>query len=126
LKRDWEIIRELLTKVEECTLPTEQVGLSNFPAERHAEVSYHMALLIEAGLVHGKMSGSIGPSVAQFIARRLTWEGHEFIDSIRSDTVWKKTTKTITDQGISMTFDLVKEVAKEAASALVKAAMGGG
>lgn len=125
MKRNWDTIRELLTKVEECTLPTQMIRLSSFPSERAAEVSYHMALLIEAGLVKGNIIQEMGPAARDFMAQRLTWEGHEFLDGIRSDTVWQKTKKTFTEHGISMTFDLVKTVAKEAAVALMKATLGG-
>jgi Hypothetical protein (DUF2513) len=125
MKRNWETVRELLAKVEECSLPVEMVRLSDFPTERAAEVSYHMSLLIEAGLVKGQMVQTNGPEVKDFFGQRLTWEGHEFLDSIRSDTVWAKTKKVFVEQGVSMTFDLVKSVAKEAAVALMKGALGG-
>jgi hypothetical protein len=125
MKRNWETIRELLTKVEECTLPGEQVRLSSFPKERSAEISYHMALLFEAGLVHGQMSQTLGPSVKDFLAQRLTWDGHEFLDSIQSDTVWNKTKKVFTEQGVTMTIDLVRDVAKKAAASFLAAAMNG-
>ena len=84
MKRNWEIVRELLAKVEESTLPTEMVRLSNFPAERAAEVSYHISLLIEAGLVKGQVAHTIGLEVKDFFAQRLTWEGQEFLESIRA------------------------------------------
>ena len=84
-----------------------------------------MQLLIEAGLVKGQVVGTIGPEVKDFFGQRLTWEGHEFLDAIRSDTVWNKTKKIFTEQGVSMTFELVKTVAKEATSALMKGALGG-
>jgi hypothetical protein len=126
MKRDWELIRELLTKVEACTLPTEQVHLSHFEAEQQAAVSYHMELLIEAGLVDGSMSRTMGPNITRFVVRRLTWDGHEFLESIRSESIWSKTKSTLSENGISMTFDLIKEVAKEAGAALIKGALGGG
>lgn len=125
MKRNWDTIRELLAKVEECTLPVEIVRLGDFPADRAAEISYHMALLIEAGLVKGQMVKTIGPEVKDFIADKLTWNGHEFLDSIRSDTVWQKTKKLFAEQGISMTLDLVKEGAKQVASALLGGTIGG-
>ena len=125
MKRNWDTIRELLTKVEECTLPTDMVRLLNFPQERAAEISYHMALLIEVGLVKGQLMQTIGPEVKDFIAQRLTWQGHEFLDSIRSDTVWEKTKKVFLDRGVEMTFDLVKTIAREAAAAILKGALGG-
>ena len=124
MKRNWDTIRELLTKVEECTLPVEMVRLSTFASERAAEISYHMSLLIEAGLVKGQMSQTIGPEVKDFFAQRLTWDGHEFLDSIRSDTVWAKTKKVFLDKGVEMTFDLVKAIAKEAAATIIKGAFG--
>lgn len=125
MKRNWETIRELLSKVEECTAPTDTVRLNSFPSERAAEISYHMSLLIEAGLVNGQESKTIGPAIKDFIAQRLTWEGHEFLDAIRSDTVWQKTKKRFVEQGISMTFELVKAVAKEAAVSLIKGTLVG-
>lgn len=126
MKRNWDTIREILIKVEECTLPTEMVRLSNFPPERAAEISYHAAILIEAGLVNGQMVQTLGPTVKDFFAHRLTWEGHEFLDSIRSNTVWEKTKKTFVDKGIEMTFDLVKAGASQIAGAIMKGALGGG
>jgi hypothetical protein len=125
MKRNWDVIRELLAKVEECTLPTDMVRLADFPEERQAEISYHMALLIEAGLVQGQVVKTIGPEVKDFFAQKLTWSGHELIDSIRSDTVWNKTKKVFVEKGVDMSIDLIKSVAKEAAAGLIKGALGG-
>ena len=125
MKRNWDTIRELLTKVEECTLPTEVVRLSNFPKERAAEISYHMILLIEVGLVTGFVDATISREAKDFTGQRLTWQGHEFLDAIRSDTVWNKTKKVFGDKGLEMTFDLIKSIATEAASAILKGALGG-
>lgn len=125
VKRNWDTIRELLTKVEECTLRSDVVRPSHFPSEREAEVSYHMSLLIEAGLVTGRMVVLMNQPIDDFHAQRLTWEGHEFLDSIRSDTAWARTKKTFLDKGVDMSFDLVKAYAKDAAATLLKGALGG-
>lgn len=125
MKRDWDIIRSILVRVEEMPPEEGALQLSAFPIEQRAAVSYHMELLIEAGLVSGKMSKTLGPGPFNFIAMRLTWQGHEFIDAIRSDTVWQKTKKSFVSNGISMTFDLVKSVATDIASAYIKAVVGG-
>ena len=122
MKRNWETIRELLIKVEECTLPTENVRLNQFPKEKAAEVSYHVRLLIDAGLINGSMSQTIGPDVKDFYATGLTWQGHEFLDSIRSNQVWEKTKSTFLEKGIEMTFDLVKSGSTQIAAAILKAA----
>jgi len=125
MKRNWDVIRELLMKVEECTLPSEMIRISHFAAERAAEISYHMTLLIEAGLVKGQVLQTLDPGPKDFFAQRLTWEGHEFLDAIRSNTVWERTKKLFLEKGLEMTFDLVKSAAKEIAAVVVKGALGG-
>ena len=125
MKRNWDVVRELLTKMEECSGPGDTLSLSSFPSERSAEVSYHAELLLEAGLVDGQMSRAISRDPHDFFLRRLTWNGHEFLDSIRSDNVWEKTKKVFVSKGIEMTVDLVKFVATEVASAVLKGAIGG-
>jgi hypothetical protein len=100
------------------------VRLSHFPIDREAEISYHMSLLIEAGLVKGKIVEMLNEPINDFHAQRLTWDGHEFLDSIRSDTVWARTKKAFLDKGVEMSFDLVKAFAKDAAVTLMKGAFG--
>jgi hypothetical protein len=124
MKRNWDIIRELLTRLEECTLRSDAIRLSHFPNDREAEISYHMVLLIEAGLVTGKANVLMNQLIADFYAERLTWEGHEFLDSIRSDTAWARTKKAFLDRGVEMSFDLVKAYAKDAAATLMEGAFG--
>jgi hypothetical protein len=70
MKRNWDVVRELLTKVEECSKPGDAIQLSAFPTERLEEVSYHMALLMEAGLVDGHVSKTSGAGPHDFLAYR--------------------------------------------------------
>lgn len=123
MKRNWDTIRELLIKIEECTLPTENVRLNHFPKERAAEISYHIRLLIDAGLINGRISETLGPEVKDFFASSLTWHGHELLDTIRSNQVWEKTKSTFLERGIEMTFDLVKSGATQIAAAILKASI---
>jgi hypothetical protein len=122
MKRNWDTIREILVRLEEIP-PEQDVRLSSFPQERAQEVSYHVELLMEAGLIHGQMSKTIGPGPHDFFAMRLTWQGHEFLDAIRSDTVWQRTKSSFLSKGLSMTFDLVKSVASDIASTYLRSTM---
>lgn len=124
MKRDWDTIREILTRLEEVTAKERCLRLSNFPADRAADISYHMELLMEAGLVKGEMSKTFGAGPYDFLAIRLTWDGHEFLDAIHSEPVWQKTKKSFVSGGISMTFDLVKSVAADIAASYLKSSVG--
>jgi hypothetical protein len=76
-----------------------------------AQAGHHMALLIEAGLVKGKVAaGSLAdeddepPFILLF--GRLTWAGHDFLDAARSEPVWRKALAKAKDVGstVSLTF----------------------
>ena len=117
MKRDWDLIREILTKVEDIDSNTVDVKLSDFPDDKHLAVSYHVKLLIDTGIIKGQMSPVMQSK--DFFVHSLTWEGHEFLDSIRNDTVWEKTKAIFADKGISMSIDLVKGVATKAALSIL-------
>ncbi len=125
MKRNWDTIRDILTRLEEHNSEEDWLNLSNFSQDKQSEISYHMELLIEAGLVNGQMSEEFGSGPEDFFATRLTWDGHEFLDAIRNDTVWQKTKKSFINKGLSMTFDLVKSVASDVAASYLKATIGG-
>lgn len=124
MKRNWDTIREILTRLEELPDTDQILRLGDFPPERAFEVSYHTELLIEAGLVEGQMSRTLDGGATQFMAQRLTWGGHEFLDAVRSDTVWSKTKRAFATNGVTMTFDLVKSVAADITTALIRSAAG--
>jgi hypothetical protein len=124
MKRNWDTIREVLTRLEELPNTDSTLQLSDFPNEHAYEYSYHVELLIDAGLIEGEMFRTLGRGPTDFFAKRLTWLGHELLDSIRSDTVWNKTKKTFASKGIDMTFDLVKSVASEISVALIRGTTG--
>ena len=56
---------------------------------------------------------------------RLTWDGHELLDKIKSDTVWNKTKDTIKKKGIPFVLDAVKEIATAITTAMIQSAIQG-
>ena len=111
MKRDWDIIRDILIKLDEKGPEKHSLMLSDFPGDQKAEFSYNSEIMLEAGLINGQMLKTLGPEINDFLAIRLTWNGHELLDAIRSESVWTKTKEKFLKKGISMTFDLVIAVA---------------
>ncbi|MGI9572537.1 DUF2513 domain-containing protein [Alloalcanivorax xenomutans] len=124
MKRDWDTIREVLTRLEDLPSTDSTLAISDFPEDQAYAYSYHVELLIDAGLVEGQMSRTLGRGPTDFFARRLTWRGHELLDSIRSNTVWEKTKKTFAEKGLDMTFDLVKSVASDISVGIIRGTVG--
>jgi hypothetical protein len=119
MKRNWDLIREVLIRLDEKGPEKHALRAEDFDEERHHEVAYQVELLKEAGLVDAQiMKAASGPP--DFLALRLTWEGHELLDAIRNDTVWKRTKESFLTKGLSMTFELVRSVAISIATEFLK------
>ena len=48
-----------------------------------------------------------------YMVKGLTWNGHEFLDASRNDTVWSKTKQFVADKGGNIPFQLLTEVLKK-------------
>lgn len=113
MKRDWDVIRLLLTKLEDLP-PASYLSLADFKEQETDYVyviSYHMKMLIDGGYVEGQMSCELGTAPKHFFATGLKEKGHDFLDTIRDETIWNKTKETFAAKGIDMSFETIKQVA---------------
>jgi hypothetical protein len=82
---------DALWKCEKCDFfigYPEELGILGHSRE---EFQYHLRLLTEAGLV---ASGGSGPLLSgERPVRGLTWDGHEFLENIKTDWIWEKVKK---------------------------------
>ena len=124
MKRDWDLIREILLRLEEKGPEAPTIRATDFGEERRHQAAYNVEILEEAGLIDARMAKSLN-APPDFLALRLTWSGHELLDTIRSETVWTQTKETFVSKGLSMTFDLVKSVAAGIATDVLTGKIGG-
>ena len=110
-----DLIRKMLLQIEAST---EQVRFEK------ADEAYNAALLKDAGLIVGSITpGGLG-SIVRVEANRLTWEGHEFLDSARNDTIWNKAKERIIKPGVSWTFAILGEFLKAEAQRQLASVLG--
>ena len=83
---------------------------------------HHLELLIEAGLLLGKITRSQGSRGDVIGISGLTWEGHEWIEMVRSQSVWNETKSLLLGTGGALTYELTKA----AASRILRARLDGG
>lgn len=68
------------------------------------DVTYTCAKLIEAGYLIGNTKVDLSGHM-KVIINSITWNGHQFLDNVRSNTVWKKTKETAIKLGsVSVSF----------------------
>jgi hypothetical protein len=114
MKRDMDLIRAILLEVEKS--PSLEGCRIQIPGYSREELYYNAQLAHEGGLIQARFL----PGSADFHVLRLTYEGHEFLDAARNDTLWNKAKEIV----IKNTGTLTLEALKIALSTLVKLAMG--
>jgi Hypothetical protein (DUF2513) len=121
MKRDMELVRNLLLQIAEADRPIDFESLVKDGDDSY-KVAYHMEMLInEAHLVKGIDARTMDGR--NWIDLTLTWSGQDFVDSIRDPTVWEKTTKGVKKLG-GVSFDIFVRVAKEYAKAELQKILG--
>ena len=109
MKRDMDLIRQILLEVESFD-HWRQMGFDLCGYDED-EVYYNLDLLISCGLIDGNVnrrkSGKPRPEVGQ-----LTWEGQDFLDAIRSDSIWQKTKDHMKSKNLqSVPYEILNKVA---------------
>ncbi|MBC3233732.1 DUF2513 domain-containing protein [Pseudomonas lurida] len=112
MRRDMDLLRLLLLKLEVlhedahsiCHYQYEELMVEGFTED---QVAYHLDLATEAGLVDQGGNGSMHG----FMFKRLTWEGHDFVDAVRDNDIWMKTRQGVNAAG-GFSVDLLKDLAK--------------
>lgn len=122
MKRDMELIRQLLLDLEAASGALD--GRHAVDGYTQGEVAYHLALLIKSGLAEGPPPSSVlgnSTQVPDFVlALRLSPAGHDFIDTLRDETVWKKVREKTAKVGSTVALDIVKALGQ----AVIRQALG--
>jgi len=115
-----DLAREILLKVEESPRAT-GIGVFDLKigGQSHEEVSYHIMLLHQAGLIE-----AFEPPCddIDWAPSCLTWAGHEFLDAYREETFWHKAKSFVLEK----TGSLGMEALKQAVPFVVQQAIKGG
>lgn len=104
VKRDIELIRKVMLEAEKTKDPHELVD-PRIEGYNETEISYHVALLDDAGLLHARDRSAIG--VFRWSAGMLTWAGHEFVEAARDEEVWKEARAIVEKSGNGVVFDIL-------------------
>jgi hypothetical protein len=115
VKLDKDLVRDILLALEaDNEDPFGWKDDLSFDGHTDAEVAYHICILAEGGYVTAMDLSSMDGD--DWRAQRLTYEGHEFLDTIRDGEVWKLTKDTAKKAGVGslkLLFEVGKSYAKQ-------------
>jgi hypothetical protein len=109
MKRDMDLARQILRAVEDSPEAdgTQWIEV-DLEGRSPQEISYHVLLLAEADLLDAKRISDSLSGGRDVAPTRLTWQGHEFLDAARKDTIWEKAKSIATEKTGSLTFEALK------------------
>jgi len=121
MKRDMDLIREILLAIEAHPESDAHDLSLSFPDHSEDEVSYHCRLLLDAGLIDGECIQEYAEP-DEWMIKGLTWAGHEFLEASKDDKRWNKAKKIIYEKTGSFSFEILKSILID----LMRGAISGG
>lgn len=109
MKRDLELVKKILLALEEQEQVNPKFVLPDYDKRI---VSYHIMLMEQAGLLEAQVNKLIDGEVEAW-PKRLTWQGHEWLDLARNNTVWEKVKKQLKEKTVTVSFDTMKLLLSE-------------
>ena len=119
MKREMDLIRDILLEIQASTGKVE-MSIPDEPGMEDQWAKLHQVkLLIKGGYLEGV--AHCDPQGRCFAATvmDLTWQGHDLVDNIATETVWAKTKEALKDFGGSVSADLLKTVSTTVAAKLL-------
>ena len=109
MKKDMDLVREILIEIEKQYVST---AIYNLKIEGYdvSTIAYHCKLLYEAGLISSYNVSYTSNEIYSFSVGSLTWEGNDYLDKVRDNSVWTKTKDAIAQKGLPLIFDTIKTI----------------
>jgi hypothetical protein len=105
MKRDMDLVRSILIEMEKWT-PDQRGGEIKVQGHTPEEITYHLGLMHEAELIEASEASNLDGEA--WLPIKIRWDGHEFLDAARSDTVWTKAKQRAMSTAGTLTLEAMK------------------
>lgn len=112
MKRDIELMRKILFEIEDKYQAGEgyirELNIDNYDMPVVAE---HCDLLYQDGLVNMYNPRESDSGLISFLVGNLTTAGYDFLELIRNDDTWQKTTQEVKKKKVPKTIEYISKIA---------------
>lgn len=111
MKRDMDLVRKILFDLGDSEFYS-NMGYPRIEGYSEDQIKHHVFIMKDAGL----LIFTEGKKVEGFFSKtedldlRLTWEGHEFLEKVRDEKLWKSIVKTTKKKTGGLSFDILKAI----------------
>ena len=109
MKRDMDLSRHILQDIEKVPAGHTINQITPYPGFSAQEYIGHVDLLLDAGFLKGRVECYV---TQRLQIDRITWQGLDFLQAMRDDTIWKKAKSHVIKETGSWTFSLLLEYLK--------------
>lgn len=124
MKRNIDLVRSILIYVENAAdeVDADEMATERWPIET---VAYHVRLMAHHGLVDvSRDARDMNGNTIELTVAGITWDGQDYLDSIREPKVWGRVKKALAGTVGSTTLDVVRQTASMVALAMVREGLG--
>lgn len=116
MKRDLDLIRNMLLLIEAHDKPYSMSSndFQNLNPDVNV-IDYHLYLLADSGYIDYMDVKTIGHFYPQIRVNWMTSSGCDYLDAVRSASIWKTTKNKLSEIGGQASLDVVKTVAEHLA-----------
>ena len=113
MKRDLDLIRNMLLLIEAYDKPSSMSSndFKNLNPDVNV-IDYHLYLLADSGYIDYMDVNTIGHFYPQIRVNWMTSSGCDYLDAVRSASIWKTTKNKLSEIGGQASLDVVKAVAE--------------
>lgn len=111
MKLNKDCIRDLLIYLEDNLSYTNKISTGSLSLKDYTrdELVYTVERLSEAGFINATKICD-APCTPTYHIFSLTYNGHQFLDTVRDNSIWKNT-KTVASQLASVSLPIIQEIA---------------
>lgn len=124
MKLNQDCVRDILLELEKkLDLNTQLykndlLTFSSYEKYGEKDFFYILLKLTEAGYLNAKVTAGANNPVFSVNISSISWEGHEFLDSVRDNEVWKQT-KSIVSKFSSVSITTIENIASNVITQLI-------
>lgn len=120
MRLNYDCIRDVLLSLEDMFVLNEDLETNiiivsdlceELPDYSKQDIAYSLVMLEEAGYIHAHIQYA-DDCILDIIVSGITFEGHKYLDTVRTSAVWEETKKTFKEKAIEMTIETIMLVAK--------------
>ena len=115
MKRDLSLMRDILLRIEafEPTDDHQMIRLLDFKdlCSDLPKLSLQIELLSDARFIEIESETSLSRYIKDFTISRITFDGYEYLESVRDDTIWTSVKNHLSQIGGDASVDVVKTLA---------------